>query len=412
MNVILVTIGDELLLGQVVDTNSAWLGSHLADLGCNVIKRVSVPDIPEDINRALSEAMKDAPIVISTGGLGPTSDDRTRAVLCSLFHSKMVLHQPSLDNIIEMFGKRGLAVTDVNRAQAMVPEGAEVLLNSLGTAPGLLLKQHGSYLFVLPGVPFEMEQLFISGVQPILKSMHQQAIVSRTIICSGIGESALADIIHEWEMALPKDLSLAYLPSPGIVRLRITGRGDSEGILCKRVEEQLEKLKPLIEPYFISDQDVSIEQAFGRLMLEQKKTVATAESCTGGLIAHLITLVSGSSAYFKGSVIAYDNSVKHNELNVPLELIEQQGAVSEAVVSVMAREIRKKMDVDFGIAVSGIAGPMGGTPDKPVGTVWIAIDSNDNHVARCFSFVSSRRDVNIKRAAVTALAMTIRLLID
>lgn len=411
MNVILVTIGDELLLGQVVDTNSAWLGSHLADLGCNVIKRVSVPDIPEDIDRALSEAMNDAHIVISTGGLGPTSDDRTRAVLCALFHSKMVLHQPSLDNIIEMFGKRGLAVTDVNRAQAMVPEGADVLLNSLGTAPGLVLKKHGSYLFVLPGVPFEMEQLFISGVQPILKSMHQHAIVSRTIICSGIGESALADVIHEWEMALPKDLSLAYLPSPGIVRLRITGRGSDESSVCKRVEEQVEKLKPLIEPYFISDQDASIEQALGRLMIERKKTVATAESCTGGLIAHMITLVAGSSAYYKGSVIAYDNAVKIQELNVPADLIEQEGAVSEAVVKIMAREIRLKMGVDIGIAVSGIAGPGGGSVDKPVGTVWIALDSAHDHVARCFSFVSSRRDVNIKRAAVSALAMVIRRLL-
>ena len=408
----IICIGDELLIGQVINTNSAWLGSKLTELGFNVIKNIAISDNYDEIYTTIKQVSQEAELIIVTGGLGPTNDDITKNVLCNLFHSKLIRDIKTEEYIQKMFLSRNLPVTELNLQQADVPNNCEVLFNELGTAPGMLFKSKKSIVVSLPGVPFEMKNIFEKQLAEYLKrhfNLHEY--FSQTIMISGIAESFLANKIKDWEVNLKNNnLSLAYLPRPGIIRLRITAKQECENAE-KLILNEISKLKQLIPNHIFAIGDISFEEVIGKLLSEKNKTICTAESCTGGYISHLITSVSGSSKYYKGSVIAYSNSIKTSVLKVSKEDINIYGAVSEQVVTQMAQKVRNIFKTDFSIAVSGIAGPDGGTSDKPVGTVWIAIASKNNVIAKKFQFGNDRIR-NIIRASVSAFDMLRKQLIS
>lgn len=401
----IICIGDELLIGQVVNTNSAWLGSKLTELGFNVTRNIVISDCYDEIYNCINQSSKEAELIIVTGGLGPTNDDITKSVLCDLFHSKLIRNAEIEEHIRQMFLSRNLPATELNIQQADVPNNCQVLFNELGTAPGMLFKSEKSIVVSLPGVPFEMKNIFEKQLAEFLKKHFiLTQIFSKTIMISGIAESFLADKIKDWEVNLKKNfLSLAYLPQPGIIRLRITAMPE-----CENAEQlilnKISELKQIIPNHIFAIGDISFEEVIGKLLIEKNKTICTAESCTGGYISHLITSVPGSSNYFKGAVIAYSNSIKTKILNVNEKDLERYGAVSEQIVKQMAQNSRQMLNADFSIAVSGIAGPTGGTVEKPVGTVWIAIASENNVVAQKFQFGNDRIR-NIIRASVSAFDM-------
>jgi nicotinamide-nucleotide amidase len=340
-----------------------------------------------------------------TGGLGPTTDDRTKDVLTSYFHSKLVLHLPTLDQIQSMFKARGLTNIQLNADQAMVPECCTVLPNPVGTAPGMWFEEGNKIFVSMPGVPFEMKQLMNDHVLPRFKTLStKEKIVHRTIQTIGIPESFLAKQLENWEDALPEHIHLAYLPSPGLIRLRLSAFGDDELVLETDVNNQVEKLNQIIPDAIFGYGEVTISQVVGELLKSKKSMVAVAESCTGGLISHEITSVSGSSEWFKGGVVAYSNEIKEKLLGVSSQTLEENGAVSKQVVMQMAEGVRKKMNTEYGIATSGVAGPTGGTPDKPVGMVWIAVACSNEIVACVYNFANNR-ERNIIRASLTALDM-------
>jgi nicotinamide-nucleotide amidase len=411
MHAELITIGDELLIGQVVDTNSAWMGQQLNLAGIHVKQITSVSDNREHILQALREATGRADIILLTGGLGPTKDDITKKTLCAFFNADLVFNTEMYSNVERLFHALGKEVTPVNRQQAEVPSNCTPLLNKLGTAPGMWFESGGKIYVSMPGVPYEMKGLMRDEVLPRLKERFRLPhIVHRTVLTQGIGESALASLIEKWEDSLAaQGIKLAYLPSPGMVRLRLSTQGDDGQRVRSQVEQKISELIPLISSYFFGFEEYGKEREtfgaiIGRSLIERGQTLCTAESCTGGYIAHLLTQVPGSSAYFKGSVIAYANEIKMLELDVPATVLEKHGAVSRAVVELMAANIRKKFRTDHSIAVSGIAGPGGGTADKPVGTVWIAVASGEKVVAEQFRF-GNDRERNIQKAAHAALNM-------
>lgn len=405
MDVEILNIGDELLIGQVLNTNAQWLAEQLTQTGFNVSRMVTVADQMPAILQAFTEARLRADIVIVSGGLGPTNDDLTREALCAFFNCRMKTDPESLDRLHEFCSKRGYILTPINRLQADVPEKSEAIPNNDGTSPGMWFDIDQKVLIALPGVPFELKGMMTNTVLPRLKERFQPGnVVFRTVMLHGIGESMLAERIKAWEDELPKDCSLAYLPQPGIVRLRLLMRGISQTAMESVINKEIEKLKLLVPEYIFGYDEETLAEVLGKLLLARGETVATAESCTGGTIAQMITAIPGSSAYFKGSVVAYSNEVKTKLLQVPAEMLQQHGAVSEAVVCAMAAQVCEFMQTTYGIAVSGVAGPDGGTDEKPVGTVWIAVAGPNGVSASKFQF-GDHRGRNITRAALAGLNM-------
>jgi len=401
----IITIGDEILIGQIVDTNSAWMAVELNQLGIQIAQITSISDTPEHLVSALNEAQIRANVVLITGGLGPTKDDRTKKVLSEYFDSKLIMHQPTLEHVSTFFKNRGLPVNKLNEEQAMVPACCEVLFNPVGTAPGMWFKKGETIFVSMPGVPFEMKQLMTEQILPRLSKMSGRGnIYHKTVLTVGIPESILAEILNDWEIALPEHIKLAYLPNPGQILLRFSAFGQNEAKLISEVELEIEKLKTYIPEAIYGYNEETLAGSVGELLKEKNAFMATAESCTGGHIAHSITSVPGSSGWFKGSVIAYSNEVKQQLLNVKPDTIAMHGAVSQQVVEEMAEGVRKALNVDYAIATSGIAGPDGGTAEKPVGTVWIAIATPEGVTSGKFNFANNR-ERNIIRSSQTALNM-------
>ncbi|MCK9411991.1 MAG: competence/damage-inducible protein A [Prolixibacteraceae bacterium] len=411
MNLDIITIGDEILIGQIVDTNSAWMAQKLNDEGINVRQIISISDDPDHITETFIESARKVDLVIVTGGLGPTKDDKTKDTICDFFGTKLVANADVLENIEELLSKRGIALNRLNRDQALVPEGSHVFQNKLGTAPGLLLRKNGCSFIFMPGVPYEMKYLMEFEVLPYLRNNFQTTtILHRTVLTQGLPESMLAEKIADWEDALPGFIKLAYLPSPQGVRLRLSARGMEQALMEAEVASQITGLQKLIAPNIYGYNDESPAESIGKLLTEKGWTVSTAESCTGGAIAKLFTENPGSSDYFKGSVVAYSNEIKKDILGVKEELLNQHGAVSREVVESMALNGCRVMKTDFAIATSGIAGPGGGTEEKPVGTVWIAVAFRDQVVSQLFNF-GNDRERNITRTSQNSLFMLRKLLI-
>jgi nicotinamide-nucleotide amidase len=413
LNAAIVTIGDELLIGQVVDTNSAWIAQELNKAGIWLKLRLSVGDNKQDIVKALDAAATEARVIIITGGLGPTADDITKPVLCEYFGGKMVIHEPTLQRIRYLFEnvlKRPLIERNIKQAE--VPDVCTVLPNERGTAPGMWFEKEGRVFVSLPGVPHEMTGLMEKEVIPRLKKNFTLPFIShRTLTTAGIGESFMAETIKEWEAALPPNLKLAYLPNYGLLRLRITGIGQDALQLEQQLDNEFAKLKMQVQEWLVTDRDETIQMTLSRILRAQNKSLSTAESCTGGYIAHLITSIPGASSNFKGTVVSYDNEIKTQVLKVSPESLRSSGAVSEEVVKQMAEGVLLLMNSDYAIATSGIMGPDGGTPEKPVGTVWIAAGNRNKVIAQKFHFRFDRQR-NIELTAASALNLLRKFIME
>ncbi len=401
----IITIGDELLIGQVIDTNSAWMAQELNKIGINLKHRVAVGDVWEDIWQALDEESKHASLILITGGLGPTADDITKPLLCEYFGGKIVVHQPTLDHVTHIFEhvlKRPMI--ERNAKQAEVPDVCTVLKNECGTAPGMLFKKDGKVFVSLPGVPHEMQWIMTNQVIPLIPGLFNTGFIEhRTLLTAGIGESFLAELVQNIEEALPSHIKLAYLPNyGGLLRLRLTAFGSDKTQLQQEIDAQFNLFKERVKDFLVTDEDIPMEMVVGNLLKQTGATLSTAESCTGGYIAHMLTSHPGSSAYFKGSVVSYDNDIKQRVLHVSAETLQTKGAVSEETVQQMARSVLALMQTDYAIAVSGIMGPDGGSPEKPVGTVWIAVAGKEKMVAKQFHFRFDRRR-NIELTSTNAL---------
>ncbi len=409
----IITIGDELLIGQVVDTNSTWMAKELNKAGFRVCRRLAVGDVWDEIWNALDEESKKADIILITGGLGPTADDITKPLLCKYFNGRLVVDEGALANVKNIFEnvlKRPMI--ERNLKQAEVPDVCTVIQNKRGTAPGMLFNKDVKVFISMPGVPHEMKGMMEDDVIPYLqKNFQAQTIVHRTLLTAGVGESFLADLIQQFEEALPAHIKLAYLPNYGMVRLRLTSSGLDKEAIENEINQQFEILQVLVKKYLVTNEDEPIEKTVAKLLLASNKTIGTAESCTGGYISHLITSMAGSSAYYKGSVIAYAYDAKENLLGVDKNELEQKGAVSEEVVTQMVNGALKNLDVDFAIAVSGIMGPGGATEDKPVGTVWIGVGGKEKVVTQKMFFRFDRAR-NIQLTAVYALNMMRKFILE
>lgn len=401
----IISIGDELLIGQVVNTNASWISAELNKSGVRVVRVTMIADDAAEIKNALSEAEKRANLILITGGLGPTKDDITKKTLAEYFDSGFVFHEPTFRQIEKMFAARNYPLTEINRKQAEIPEKCIPLANTNGTAPGMWFEKDDKIIISMPGVPFEMQGLISDEVLPRLsKHLKDKIFVHKTIMTTGIGESALAEKIESIEASLPGHIKLAYLPQPGMVRLRLSTSGNDKKALQEEVDHYTGLIFEKVPRRIFGYDEISIEEVIGNLLREKGKTVSTAESCTGGYIAHLITGVPGSSDYFIGSVVSYSNEVKIHELGVKPASLYKHGAVSREVVEQMAKGVRNRLSTDYSLATTGIAGPDGGTPDKPVGTVWIAVASASGVQSRKFSF-GDHRGRNIRRTALAALDM-------
>ncbi len=407
----IITIGDELLIGQVIDTNSAYIAQALNKIGVSVSNRIAVGDSKEAIIDALNNASANNNVVILTGGLGPTADDITKPLLNEYFGGKMVIHQPTLEHITDIFvNKHKRPMIDRNRKQAEVPDVCEVLFNETGTAPGMLFKKDGVFYFSLPGVPHEMRFLTDKHVIPTIQnSFTTQPILHRTLLTAGIGESFLAELIADLENELPSFIKLAYLPNFGMVRLRLTATGKDENELTTNINAAFAKLKLAVAEYLVTDQDENMEVVVGKLLKQNNQTVSTAESCTGGYIGHLLSKHGGSSQFYTGGIISYDNRIKTEFLNVPEHILQTVGAVSQEAVEQMAKSVRESMKTDFAVSVSGIMGPSGQTDEKPLGMVWIGVASKEKVVSKVF-YLRFDRLRNIEVTANQAINL-LRLLI-
>ena len=399
----IITIGDEILYGQIVDTNSAWIGTEMGKIGVRIKQISSIADNSEAITQAIEEALNRADIILITGGLGPTRDDLTKDTLAAYFGVGLKLDQQSLEDLTELFRQRGRELTETNRQQAFLPENCTPVRNEIGTAPGMWFEHKGKIIVSMPGVPYEMMRMMTNTVIPrIQESFQLPVIIHKVVQTIGIGESFLADQISEWEDNLPENIKLAYLPHLAGVRLRLTGLGDNADELEDQLLKELSALSTLISKHIFAYGEVTLEETIGMLLNARGLTISTAESCTGGHVAHKLTSIPGSSMYYMGSIIAYDNEVKIKQLNVNPETIAEHGAVSEAVVREMAENVRKLLGTDVGIATSGIAGPDGGTPDKPVGTLCIAYSDATKTVSKKL-FFNKNRELNIEFTAMTLL---------
>ncbi|MBX0289919.1 competence/damage-inducible protein A [Hymenobacter sp. HSC-4F20] len=399
----IMTIGDELLYGQVIDTNSAFMGQELAKLGLRVRQISSVSDRADEIVAALDQARQRAQVVLMTGGLGPTKDDLTKHVLARYFGAELVMHQPTLEHVEGIFQRFNRPMLEVNRQQALVPANCEVLFNAVGTAPGMWFADRGTVFVSMPGVPHEMKYLMTNEVLPRLQQHFQTPPIEHVVVQTiGLGESFLAQQIEAWEATLPPNVKLAYLPYLGGVRLRLTGHDDGQPNLRPRMEALLPELRTLLGEHIFAIGEIKLEEAVGQLLLERGLSVGTAESCTGGLLAHRLTSIPGSSRYYQGSIIAYSNDIKMRELGVKPETLTTHGAVSEATVAEMAEGLRRRLGVDVALATSGIAGPDGGTPDKPIGTICFAYADANRTVTRQISF-NRGRQLNLEYTTTMAL---------
>ncbi|MBO5619435.1 MAG: CinA family nicotinamide mononucleotide deamidase-related protein [Paludibacteraceae bacterium] len=401
----IITIGDELLIGQVVDTNSAWMAEKLNEAGIELYQITSVHDSREHIIKALDEAFSRADIVLTTGGLGPTADDITKHVLCDYFHTRLVEDARVREHIKELYSGRPDVLNRLTATQWLVPEDAIILPNRVGSAP-LMIFHHGQQLLAsMPGVPYEMKIAMEEQIMPYIGSQ-TISIIHKTLLVNGIPESALAILLEDFEADKPQYIHLAYLPKDGLIRLRLSAYGEAD-------EEEMNKwfgqLKSLVKDYLVADEDVPLEVIVGRLLQKAGKTISTAESCTGGKLSSLLNKHSGSSAFYWGSIISYDNSVKQHLLSVPEEMIRLHGVVSEEVVRQMATAVRSRIGTDYAIATSGIAGPTGGTKEKPVGTVWIAWATPTDTYAECFHLGALREQIT-DRACQKALVRMIQIL--
>lgn len=410
MNAEIITIGDELLIGQVVDTNSAWIANKLNLIGIDITRITSISDKKEEIFKALDQINDNTELVLITGGLGPTNDDYTKKALAGYFGVQLVLNNDVLEHIKQFVFKRNAELNQRNIQQAEIPENCRIIPNKLGTAPGMWFEHKGKIIISMPGVPFEMKEMMYNFILEELESRIKDFfIIHKLILTQGLPESKLAEVLEEWESNLPNELSLAYLPSPGIIKLRITAKGADKKLLENLIAEQVGKLENII-PEIICGYDYDqLEEILGNLLIERSSTLSVAESCTGGRISQIITSIPGCSAWFKGGVIAYSNTIKENILNVNKRNIDIYGAVSKQVVEEMVKGILDLYQTDYAIATSGIAGPTGGTKDKPVGTTWIAIGDKNTIVSQKYVF-GDQRDRNIQRASLTAINMLRKLI--
>jgi nicotinamide-nucleotide amidase len=403
MDAEIISIGDELLIGQVVNTNAAWMGEKLSLNGIRTSFVSTVGDNRDHILKSISNAAERARIILLTGGLGPTKDDITKSVLCEYFKTDLRYDEEVLANVTRLFKLRGRSLTELNRRQAEVPANCQVINNEMGTAPGMWFEFNGCILISMPGVPYEMKAMMQNSILPELsKRFGEGVIIHKTLHTVGIPESFLAAKLEEFEEDLPENISLAYLPEPGMVRLRLSAFGHNRKALTELMEEKLKTLVNLAAKYIFSESGESLEEAVGKLLLVSNSTLSVAESCSGGYLGSLITGIPGSSAYFMGGIISYSNQVKMQWLGVNGENLEQYGAVSEAVVVEMAANAREKFGTTYALSISGIAGPGGGSNEKPVGTVWIGISGPKGTKAEKFSFGEDRK-LNVRLAAVTAL---------
>lgn len=399
----IITIGDELLIGQVVDTNSAWLGKTLNKAGIMVRKIISISDNKEEILNTLDERIGSVDLILISGGLGPTKDDITKHTLCEYFDTKLILNQEALEDIKSFFEERKLPLTELNRQQAMLPEACKSIRNLNGTARGMWFEKNDTIIISMPGVPFEMKPMVSDFIIPELNARFcLPYILHRTIHTSGIGESFLSDLVESWENTLNNNIKVAYLPQPGMVRVRLSCTGEIESEVRLLIEEAEKGFLEVAGKYVFGFDDQDIQGIFVDYLKTNNYTLSTAESCTGGYLSHLITSVPGSSAVFKGGIIAYSNEVKKSLLGVNAETLDTHGAVSEQTVVEMAEGVRTGLKTDFGIAISGIAGPDGGNIDKPVGMVCIAIaGTKETHVRT--HYFGHLRENNIRRAAIMAM---------
>ncbi|MBO7133925.1 MAG: nicotinamide-nucleotide amidohydrolase family protein [Bacteroidales bacterium] len=435
MNAGIIIIGDEILIGQVVDINSSWISREMNKIGFRTETVITVGDDGKSISDAIDRCLEVADVVFMTGGLGPTKDDITKKVICEKFGTELVLDEKVLANVAEMLGRRGIAMTENNRGQALVPATATVINNAVGTAPGIMMEVsniphsvpfvstsstgginshpepvEGSIpqklLFSMPGVPFEMHYLMEREIIPLIKKHYNlKPVFHKTLLLTGIAESILAEKISDWEDSLAKNVRLAYLPAYSSIRLRLSvyqPDDTTESYINAKVEE----LKKIVPENIIAYEDIKLEELVGKLLKDRHCTVATAESCTGGKVASLITSVSGSSEYYKGSVVSYCNEVKADVLGVSRADLEKYGAVSSTVAEQMASGVRRLLKTDYAVATTGIAGPTGGSDEKPVGTVWIAVATPTKVVSRKYVFGKDRA-INIERFAASALSMLI-----
>lgn len=412
MNAQIITIGDEILIGQIVDSNSAWLASELTKMGFTVSSILSIPDNEQQITMAIENGFKANELLIFTGGLGPTNDDITKKTLCTYFKTELVLNNDAYEDVVAFLDQRGAKMNELNRDQALFPARADLLRNKQGTAPGIWFNNADKVLISMPGVPWEMKGIFETEVKHKLNAKFKLPDnYYKTLMISGIGESPLALKIKDWERSLHQSIKLAYLPSPGMIRLRFGIIGMNKEKASGIVHAEIEKLKKIIPEYIASDSEVLLEEIVFNLLKNKNKTLSTAESCTGGTIAKLITSIAGSSQVFKGSVVAYSNEIKEQLLGVDTASIISYGAVSKQVVEQMAMGACARLGTDFSVATSGIAGPDGGTQDKPVGTVWIAVSGPKYVTSKVFRF-GNDRILNIKRSANAALNMLRKELIN
>lgn len=414
----ILTIGDEILIGQIINTNSVWLAQELNMIGVSIVHMSSIADKKEAIIKALDDANKRADVVVITGGLGPTKDDVTKQTFCDYFNTDLVLDNLVLEDVTDFFKKRNKEVSDINKKQAEVPKGCKVIRNLNGTAPGMWMEKNNTIYISMPGVPYEMKNMVLNDIIPeIKKRFTLPFIYHKTILTQGIGESVLAELISDWEDSLAeKQISLAYLPSPGLVRLRLSSKGHNEQELILKIETEIKNVKLLIDKYIYGYEEYGktqpkLENILGDLLLEKGLKLGLAESCTGGYISHLITSVAGSSNYYNGCIVPYHNQFKHNLLKVDNAIFDKNGAVSKECVIEMAKETLKTFSADVAIAVSGIAGPGGGTDEKPVGTTWIAVALHNEIITKKFIFGDNRQR-NIEMTAITAMNMLRKLILN
>lgn len=407
----IITIGDEILYGQILDTNTQWISLELDKLGIKTIRKSSVGDQASEITQILEEAATRADVVFITGGLGPTKDDLTKKVLADYFHCGLEMHAEALRDVTEFFAKRGRELSDINRNQALLPTKAQFIPNKQGTAPCMWFEEKGVVWVSMPGVPFEMKAIMETEVLPrVIKHFKTPVIFHKVIKTVGIGESYLSDLIQEWELSLPSHIKLAYLPSLGIVKLRLTAFGEDLSSLSSDVETELARVMPLISSYVFGYEKEELAEVVGQLLRKAKASLSVAESCTGGHLAHQFTQIPGSSDYFKGGIVSYANEVKMNQLGVSASILSEFGAVSEPCITAMAEGARQVLGTTYSLATSGIAGPSGGTDDKHVGTVWIALAHPDGVITRKLQLAGTRMQ-NIHMTSLASLNLLRRFLL-
>ena len=400
----IISIGDELLIGQVINTNAAWLGNILTNNGIEVISTLTIGDGEKDIVGAL-DACSDVEIIVMTGGLGPTADDITKPTLCKYFGTELEFCQDAYDNVMSIFKLRGYQMTERNRGQAYIPKSCTYIPNRYGTAPCMWFEKDKSVYISMPGVPFEMKNVFEQEILPkLLEHFKVTPYISKVVMTTGVGESFLADAIKDWEEALPEFLSLAYLPQYGMVRLRLDGRHPDRAYLQQTIDNEIDKLSKIIGQYIFGYDEKPIAEAVLEKLKAVGKTLASAESCTGGTIAKMITAIPGSSDVFKGTVVSYATSVKEEVLGVNHDDVEKYTVVSQQVAEQMATGVRTLLKTDYAVATTGVAGPGGATEENPVGTVWIAVAGPNGVVSKKYNFGKDRGN-NIERASITALEM-------